>query len=343
MGARTMLGVTKRGAVRCGAVLAAAAVLAALQPDLGPVRPAAAGAAPAPLVWGIGGVKDRASVESLEADVGRQFGAVRVFLLWDAAFPTTYHRWLASTGRTPLISVRAARTDGSLVQWQAIADAAPGSTLHTQITAWADKIKAYGVPVQFTFNHEPEATDSAGNGTQAAYIAAWRKVITVFRARGVTNATYLWIMTANAFRVGANDRRLASKWYPGDAYLDAIGADVYNDYTCRGDSGSPWYPLTTEIEKFRLFGVAHPDKRLWLAEWASTDDPQAAGRKASWIAEAREALKDPKYAQLRGVLYFHRYRPGTPCTWYVDSTPGSLAAFAAMGADPFYSARIPTG
>lgn len=338
MGARTRVAAAV-------ATVAVAAALGVVQPDAapGPRLSAAAAAQPAPMVWGIGGVKDRASVESLEAQVGRPFGAVRVFLLWDAAFPTSYHRWLASTGRTPLVSLRAQRGNESLVSWQAIADAAPGSALRNQLDQWADRIKAYAVPVQFSFNHEPEATDSAGNGTAAAYIAAWRKVVSVFRARGVTNATYQWIMTANAFRVASGDRRYAQKWYPGDAYLDAIGADVYNDYTCRSDSSSPWYSLTSEIERFRQFGAARPTKQLWLAEWASTDDPQDAGRKARWITEVREALKAPAYAQIRGLLYFHRYRPGTPCRWFVDSTPASTAAFRAMGADPFYSARVATG
>ncbi len=331
------------GKARLTAAVLAAGLLAAALPALTGAGSAPAGALGASKVWGIGGIKDRATVEALEGKVGRQFGAVRVFLVWNEAFPTTYHTWLANTGRTPLISLRAQRSDGSLVSWQAIADAAPGTTLHNQVTAWADKIKAYGVPVRFTFNHEPEAKDSVNNGTAAAYIAAWRKVVTILRNRGVTNAKYLWIMTANAFRVSSTDRRFASKWYPGDAYVDELGTDVYNDYTCRSTSDSPWYPLTTEIEKFRQFGAAKPSKPMWLAEWASTDDPANSNRKAQWITQAREALKDPAYDQIIGLLYFHKFRPGTPCTWYVDSTPASLAAFAAMGADPAYSGLVPTG
>jgi hypothetical protein len=330
---------------RLAAVSAALATAAALQP-VGPSPGRADAAAAAhgveaaaapPLVWGIGGISTRADVESLESSVGRRFNAVRVFLVWNSTFPTSYHTWLASTGRRPLISVRAQRSDGSLVLWRSIADAAPGSALYTQLTSWADRIKAYGVPVYFTFNHEPEAKDSNGNGDQAAFIAAWRKVVTLFRARGVTNAKYLWIMTENAFRLPSSDRRYAPKWYPGDAWVDALGADVYNDYTCRTTSDSPWYRLTTEIETFRAFGAAHPTKELWLAEWASSEDPADPTRKGRWIAEVRADLKDPKYAQIRGLLYFHRFRVGTPCTWYVNSTPAALDAFRAMGADPFYA------
>ena len=93
----------------------------------------------------------------------------------------------------------------------------------------------------------------------------------------------------------------------------------------------------------RSFGAARPTKPMWLAEWASTEDPQDPTRKGQWITQAREALKDPLYDQIIGVLYFHKFRPGTPCTWYVDSTPASLSAFRAMGADPVYSGRVATG
>ena len=79
---------------------------------------------------------------------------------------------------------------------------------------------------------------------------------------------------------------------------------------------------------------------MWLAEWASTDDPADAARKGQWIAQAAADLQAPAYDQVIGVLYFHKFRPGTPCTWYVDSTPGSMTAFAGMGADPAYSGRV---
>ena len=66
---------------------------------------------------------------------------------------------------------------------------------------WANRIKAYEVPVYFTFNHEPEAAASDAFGTDQEFIAAWRKIITLFRDQNVTNATYLWIMTGWSFVV----------------------------------------------------------------------------------------------------------------------------------------------
>jgi hypothetical protein len=297
------------------------------------------------LIWGafarpVSGQSSQQAVQSLETKVGRQLGAVRVFLLWDEAFPTSYHTWLRDTGRLPLISVKALRTNGQLVLWRDIVNAPAGSALHNQIVSWADKIKAFGVPVYFTFNHEPEAAASSNNGTDAEFIGAWRKVISIFRDRAVTNAKFLWIMTEYSFERPASDRRQAVKWFPGDAYVDALGADAYNDYTCRTESDSPWKTLAQDIEAFRLFGLNHPGKEMWLPEWASFEDPNNATRKAAWIDQVRALFKTDPYSQFKGILYFHSYRPGTPCLWWVDSSAASLNAFTAMGADVFYTRRI---
>jgi hypothetical protein len=294
------------------------------------------------LIWGAfakprGNENYIQSHQNLEAQIGRQLAAVREYLLWDEPFPSEYHTWLRDTGRLPLFSVKPQRLNGSRVLWRDIANAAPGSAVYNQIVLWADRMKAFAEPVYFTFNHEPEASASTPNGTDAEFIAAWRKVITVFRDRGVTNAKYMWIMTGYSFHVPPSDSRQASKWYPGDAYVDALGADEYNAYTCRVDSDAPWKSLASEIEPFRRFGLNHPAKEMWLAEYGSFEDPQNPGRKAQWINDARAAFKSDLYSQFRGILYFHANRPGTPCVWWIDSSPSALSAWAAMGQDVFYT------
>ena len=90
--------------------------------------------------------------------------------------------------RTMLLSVRAKRLNGTFVQWRDIADAQPGSPLHNQMVTWIERVRAVGEPVWFTFNHEPEIVENQANGVDVDYIAAWQKVISEFRNRGVTNA-----------------------------------------------------------------------------------------------------------------------------------------------------------
>ncbi len=280
----------------------------------------------------------QSALQKLETKAGRTVGASRVYKLWDGGVGT-YEKWLVSTGREPLISVKPQNGNGSAISWNAIANAPTGSTLRNQINGWADKIKSLGGPVYFTFNHEPEAAASNKYGTSPDFIRAWRKIVDVFRQRGVTNAKFLWIMTGWAFNVNGGDKRAAAKWYPGDSYVDALGSDEYNEYTCRADHKASWRDLGAEIETFRQFGLQHPSEELWLPEFGSFEDSASPGRKAAWMNTVRTMFKSSKYAQFRGIVYFHAIRVGTPCVWWLDSSSSATSAWAAMGKDAFYTKR----
>ncbi len=292
------------------------------------------------MVWGAyvsprTGESEQTAVQRMERDTGREMGVVREFVQWDEAFPDSYHRWLRDSNRTIILSVKSNRMGGSVVPWASIAAAVPGSTLHTEIERWADRMKALGVPAYFAFNHEPEAGTNLSKGTAADFIAAWRKIRGVFRSREVTNTKFIWIMTDYSFFVGSQDRRDAAKWYPGDDYVDAMGADAYNWYNCREGIDTAWWSLERIITPFRDFGAAHPEEELWLPEWASAEDPANPTREAEWINQARALFKRPDFAQFKGVAHFDRSH-GPGCQWFADSSPASLAAFRAMGQDAFY-------
>ena len=272
-------------------------------------------------------------VLDLEAQAGRTLPGVRVFDLWDQAFPSSDDLWLRDTGHTLFFSVRAKRTNGAVVLWRDIAAAAPGSPLYQEIVGWATKIKGFGAPMYFAFNHEPEATASDANGTAAEFIAAWRKVIGVFREQNVTNATYVFITTGYAYRV--TDERRADLWYPGDAYVDAIGEDDYNWSDCRPGVSTPWRSLQYIADPLRVWAEDHPGKELMITEWASHEDPAVAGRKASWITEAQALFKQPGWERFTVMLYYHRTLKPT-CNFWLDSSASSMSAWLAMANDPYY-------
>jgi hypothetical protein len=320
--------------------LATLAAVVGLAGALGAPAVAEAETTRAPLLFGAyamprNGQSAASAVTALESSLGRPLGAVRVYDLWNSTFPDGTTRAWRDGGRTLVLSVKAKRLNGTTVTWRSIADAAPGSTLYGEITKWADNVQAFGAPLYFTFHHEPEASTNLANGTATDFKDAWRKVVTVFRERGVTNATYLWTMTDYSFWV--KDRREASLWYPGDAYVDAMGADAYNWYDCRAGIFNNWKSLEQIIEPFRRFGLDHPDKELLLPEWGGYEDPATPGRKAAWITQAQTLFAKPGWEQFTGVLYYHAVTSTYPnCKWFVDTSASSLAAFAAMGADPLY-------
>jgi len=158
--------------------------------------------------------------------------------------------------------------------------------------------------------------------------------VTILRAEGATNVKAMWITTAFAHKLGAKDRRQASKWYPGDAYVDAMAVDAYNWTNCRPGVSNPWNSLATLLSGFQTFAKAHPGPEMWLAEYASVEDPAVPGRKAAWLNDARALLQTPAYARFKGVVYFDLNKA---CDWRVDTPPATLATFAAMGADPYFS------
>ena len=273
-------------------------------------------------------------VLDLEARAGRTLPGIRVFDLWDQAFPSNSDLWLRDTGHTLFLSVRAKRTNGAVVLWRDIAAAPPGSALYQEIVGWANDVKSFGAHMYFTFNHEPEASASDANGTAAEFIAAWRKVVDVFRQQNVTNATYVFITTGYAYRV--TDERRADLWFPGDAYVDAIGEDDYNWSNCRPGVSTPWRSLEYIADPLRIWAEDHPGKELMITEWASHEDPAVANRKANWISEAQALFKQPGWERFTVMLYYHRTLKPT-CNFWLDSSASSMAAWLAMAQDPFYA------
>jgi hypothetical protein len=275
------------------------------------------------------------AVQRTEALVGRPLAAVRVYLNWDSAFGSKYHLWLRDTGHAVFLSVKAKRSNGTFVLYSDIANAQPGSALYAEIVGWAKAMKAFTDHVYFTFNHEPEARVAKPSGDSAGFVKAWRKIVSVFRAQGVTNVSYVWTMTDYAFT--AKDERAAAYWYPGDYYVNDIGADVYNWYTCRPTNQSSWKSLGEKLEPIRQFGLLHPAEGLVLEEFGSVEDPAVSTKKGSWFTDAETLLQQPGYEQVRALLYFSSQDQNYPdCKWYVDTSQSSLSGFKTLGADPFF-------
>ncbi|HEX3822870.1 MAG TPA: PKD domain-containing protein [Mycobacteriales bacterium] len=281
------------------------------------------------------GATEEKQITAFEATTGHQLAYTRDYLLWNSPFPTSYEQWLGARGTMPLISVKPQNLNGSTVSWASIAAAEPGSAIYAQMKSWADEVKAFGYPVYFTFNHEPEAAASDKFGIDTDYIAAWQNFHNVFTAEGVTNARWMWIMTSFAFIVPKTDPRYAWNWYPGDAYVDAIGADAYTAYTCDNTAGV-WHPLSYQISGFLQFGAQHPTKPMWLPEFGVVEDAKTPGRKAQWITDSEALFKTAPYQQFAGIAWFNETRPGTACDWHVSTSASSQAAYNTLSQDPYY-------
>lgn len=274
-----------------------------------------------------------------ESDLGTQLAGVRQYRKWNSVLFPADSQWARDTGHTLYVSIRSERTDGTKITYADVAAAAPGSGIHNQLLNQAQQIKSFGAKVYIAYNHEPEASEASAMGTGPEFVAAWRKVIDVYRQAGVTNAEYVWTMTGYSFR--RTDARAAVNYWPGADYVDAIGADVYNWGACRTEDGG-WASLAQAVDPLRKWAQQYPTKPIVLMEYSSVEDPNQPGRKAQWIAEATTLFQQPGYEQFQGALQWsgRNYTHTLDCDFDYLSSDSSKSAMRAMAASPLFSARM---
>ena len=263
---------------------------------------------------------------SFESLIGRKLDYLRLYYNWDTPQPDGTLEWAADNSRIPLLSIQPAHANGTKIPWTSIAN----GSQDTAITAQAEAFASLGTPLLLSFNHEPETSP---DGTPADFVAAWQHYVTVFRDLGVTNVQFVLILDASSYTSG-----LANQYYPGDSYVDWVGADGYNYNYCRPKATheTGWRGFQQIFSGLNQFGIAH-NKPVAVAEWASVEDPNQAGRKAQWISDAAATLKS--WPQVKAASYFDSAGPQTTCQWLVTSSASALAAFATMALDPAFNPR----
>jgi plastocyanin len=70
------------------------------------------------------------------------------------------------------------------------------------------------------------------------------------------------------------------------------------------------------------------------AEWGTGEDPADPNRKAQWFTDALATAKT--WPELKGVSYYDSGR-NPQCLRWINTSPQSQAAFAAIGADPWFN------
>jgi len=242
--------------------------------------------------------------------------------------PLSDHAYAHFSGGVPAGRMITVKDNGT---WRSVAAAGPGSAIYNNIVRWAQTIKSRSGMVMFAYHHEPEGANSRRFGTPAEFIQAWRRVVTIFRSQGVRNAIYTWQMTAWAFRAAPSDPRYAARWYPGDDYVDSVGADAYNWGVCGEGSGN-WQELKTLGDPVLAFARAH-GKDASFPEFASHADL----RRAQWTYNALQYIATNR-SRITGAFYFHRpptVAANNDCRWPLSAS-AEYSAYAALGRNRAY-------
>jgi len=251
------------------------------------------------------------AVRALEARLGFTLSIDNHYRPWTNTFWRDEQDDIA-TGRTPMVSWTGRGTTAAAI--------ASGSE-NANIARVADAVKALGGRVLVRFAYEMDQPRSGPRylGSPAQFIAAWRHVYAVFQARGVSNARFVWAPIAANYATG-----VAQSFYPGNRYVDWIGADGYNWYP--GRPGSKW---TTFGDIFAAFyaWAAPRGKPLIVAETGVQEDPAAPGRKAAWFADAAAWIRS--HSAIRAVSYFDGISP-KGYDFRLDTSSTSFDAWQTM-------------
>lgn len=197
----------------------------------------------------------------------------------------------------------------------------PWSTPLTQIAAgrydgylrsYAREVRIFRRPVVIGFGHEMNGNWYPwGHGHQAAaaFVAAWRHIVTVFRSQGARNVRWLWTVSSSV----PPGRSLRAYW-PGKRYVTWVGIDGY--YEQRGSRFGQVFGRM--IRQLRTFTAAP----ILLSEAAIG---QVAGQ-ARMMANLYAGIR--RY-HLLGLVWFDVAQQGGPAhqNWRLEGHPAAAAAF----------------
>ena len=157
-------------------------------------------------------------------------------------------------------------------------------------------VREFGGPVFISINHEmngnwyPYSQAYPGSRTTSAdYVAAWKRIVGIFRKNGANNVAWVW--SPNVPDVGGIGY---AAYYPGDDYVDWIGVSLY--------SGN----AATAMNE--IYGEYAEKKPFFITEWATAPEknrynPNFPGE-VKWVKNFFETLNQT-YPRVKAISWFN--------------------------------------
>ncbi len=225
------------------AVLAAGLTLMSSRPPAALARPAAAYASLPTTkggylgVYEAGGPRSYQPVAEFATAAGEQPNLIGDFTNYPEPFPRAFAESAHDHGAAPLVQI-----DPAGVSLSAIAAGA----YDAQLRAYANSVRTFRHPVVIGFGHDMNGFWYSWGDTHvspATFVAAWRRIVTVFRAQGAVNVTWLWTVA------DISGTEPLSAWWPGSRYVTWVGVD--GSYDLPSDTFSSVFGTT--IDQVRQF------------------------------------------------------------------------------------------
>lgn len=232
-------------------------------------------------------------------------GFVLYYSGWNDPFQIRFAEWAHAAGAVPF-----AQMEPSGIP---LADIAAGQ-YDGYLRSFAETVRGYGHQVVLGFAPEMNGnwyTWGDGHTAAAAWVAAWRHVVDVFRQADASNVTWVW--TINSINASSAPLRL---WWPGTSYVSWVGIDGY--YFHPTDSFTSVFGTT--ISEVRTFTKAP----ILISETAAGPSPKQA-------SQIKGLFQGVRADHLRGAVWFDLgQHAGTyHQDWRIEDSPDGLAAFRA--------------
>lgn len=264
---------------------------------------------------------EKSAVESLEQAIGRTLDINHNFYGWDEPFPSEVERWDLQAARIPMIS-----WNGKGVMTRTIAAGEYDDLIRQRALA----TRALGRPVLIRWFWEMDGNKKADfAGTPEEYVAAWQRIVTVFRGEGADNVRWVWCPNASAFNDGD-----AQRFYPGDQFVDWTCADGYN--WAPGRNGDDYRSFEEIFGGFYAWASLH-NKPIMIGEFGVQE--RGRGEKAQWITDAGEAIKT-EFPLIRAIVYFNANKE---YDWRLTTSDSALEAFRRLANDPWFNLGVNRG
>jgi hypothetical protein len=180
------------------------------------------------------------------------------------------------------------------------------------IKEFAKGVKEYASPVTIRFGHEMNGNWYPWGQRADTYKAAYRKIVTLFKEEGVSNARWMW--SINAENVPVTSISTVRQFYPGSDVVDEIGIDGFN-------FGEPWRSFSSIFSPAYAVAASY-GKPISISETASSE---TGGNKPQWIREMFSTL-NTQFPLVQEVIWFNIQKEKD---WRLDSSPSSKEAFKA--------------
>ena len=259
-------------------------------------------------VYGTGTPGSYQSVASFARAAGRPPNLAGYYSGWGEPFKTAFVQTVRRHNAVTVIQINPTL--------DSVASIAAGHQ-DAYLRSFAGAVKAFGHPVVIGFGHEMNANWYSwgyGHASPAAFVAAWRHLVTLFRQQGASNVTWLWTVQADEKGTGP-----VASWWPGASYVTWVGIDGYY-----------YRPADTF---FTVFGATIAQVRMFTAKPILLSEA-AVGPAAGQAAKIPGLFAGMRQYDTLGLVWFDipqndgLYHQD----WHLEDNPATVAAFRRAAA-----------